>query len=385
MITFSMLPRLLECPASAALPRHETYSADAAAGNANHDRLARFGDLPDELRALLPPDPISEVKLAYDVATRRARIIGAGRGRAYGPLGPFEIAGSVDALGLEKERAVVLDWKTGALDVDPAARNHQLWGYALAASRAFGRDEALVRIVYTAQGNRVDEHAIDALELAAFADRLERLHGQVAFAIAQRRDGIEPDTVEGPWCRYCPAKQSCPSKTGLLRIIAHGGTIGQLGREMTPGQARIAYQQIVALEGIVKDARKRAERYVDENGPIDLGDGRAFGRYERKGNEKVDAAIASRAIREVCGERADDVADVALEISTSKAAIERAAASIGDRQLAKRILGRARELGGITSEVKRPVGEFSVGRNPAVMPEPFPVEDIDSLIAERSE
>jgi hypothetical protein len=360
VITASALTRIRRCPPSVVLPRVENHSEWADAGNDAHDELAVFND-DHPFAHLLPPSPRAEVKLAYDVATREGRIIGEGSGRDYGTPGPFEIVGSCDVLGVDGDRAVVLDWKTGFADVEPASSNDQLWFYALAACRALGLSSATVRIVYT-QFRRVDEYEIDALELADFATMLEGLHGKVADLRAAYRAGEPMQTREGAWCKWCASKPHCPSKVALIRQMA-GLTV--IGDAVTPETAAVAYEQVTRIEQLVKDARKRLETFVDEHGPIPLGNGRMFGRYVREGNERLSGDVAVQAISDVVGESAKEFASVAIERRTTKAAIERAAKSLGcPRGTAGKVIKRVRELGGATrSADSMPIGEYIADRD----------------------
>ena len=363
MITASALTRLRNCPTSAVLPRAENHNEWADAGHDAHEELAVFSD-DHPFAHLLPPSPRAEVKLAYDVATGAGRIIGEGGGRDYGSPGPFEIVGSTDVLGIDSGRAVVLDWKTGFADVEPAATNAQLWFYALAACRALSLSSAVIRIVYT-QSRRVDEYEIDALELADFAQSLKRLHVTVAERREARNRGEILETREGSWCKHCQSKPYCPSKTALLVQIASGGLAVIGDAVMTPGRAAGAYEQLIKIESLVKDARKRLETYVDENGPIALGGGRMFGRYVREGNERLSGDVAVKAISEVVGESAGEFASVAIERKTTKAAIERAAKQMGcARGTAGKVIKRIRELGGATNAAdSMPIGEYTAGRD----------------------
>lgn len=374
MITASALTRLRNCPSSAVLPRAENHSEWADLGHEAHEELAIFS--PDHPFAhLIPANARAEVKLAYDVATRAGRIIGEGSGRDYGSPGPFEIVGSCDVLGVEADRVIVIDWKSGFADVEPAATNAQLWFYALAACRALGRSSATIRIVYT-QTRRIDEHEIDALDLAEFATSLERLHTQVAERHAARKRGEIVDTHEGAWCKWCPARPHCPSKHALLVQVAEKGLAVLGDATMTPERARAGYEQLVLLEQLVRDARKRLEVYVDENGPIDLGGGRFFGRYVRNGNERLDGDVAVRAIAEVVGESAREFEAAAIERRTSKAAIERAAKSLGcPRGTASRVIARIRELGGTSRGADTmPLGEYMADKH-----EPAPKLDVGAV------
>lgn len=379
MITGSALPRLLNCPSSAVLPRAETASEWSGIGSDEHEELARqtlSGDLPPRLAALVPAEPRVEVKIRYNTATREAVILGDGADRNYGSAGPFDIFMSLDVLGVDGDCVIVLDWKTGHNSVESASTNGQLWAGALAACRALGKSKAIIRIVYTNQGGRCDEYEIDAIEMADFAGRLERLHVVVAERQTAHKRGEVLETHEGSWCRYCPSKPYCPSKNALLVQVAEKGLAVIGDSAITPARAASAYEQIVRVEQLVKDARKRLETYVDENGPIDLGGGRMFGRYVRDGNERLSGDVAVRAIAEVVGESAEEFSAVAIERKTTKAAIERAAKQTGaKRGTAAAVIRKIRELGGATYAADTmPLGEYLRDEN-----EPAPALDVDAI------
>lgn len=413
MLTMSALPRLLNCPSSAVLARAENASVWADAGHLDHEELAELADPEHEFAHLLGAGARSEVKVAYDVIARTGRIIGEGGGRDYGVLGPFEIAGSIDALWVEGDTVVVLDWKTGYADVDPASRNWQLWGYALAACAALGKRQARVMVVYTKTA-RVDSYEIDAFELADFAARVAALHARVPELRAAKLRGEQLDTREGSWCKHCPSKHVCPSKNALLVQVAKVGLASEVVRkfagpdgptpealtafesvaseglavisdvEMTPERARAAYEHLMRIEQLVKDAKKRLDSYVTENGPIDLGNGRAYGRYAREGDRKIDAAKAMAAIREVVGEKAKEFESVAFERKTSQAAIERACKAVaGPRGLKAKVLKRIEELGGISRPIEYPIGEAPVEKF-GEAPPTFDVDAVNQLLREAS-
>lgn len=347
--TASALARAFGCPGSFALARAEMESEWATLGHEEHEKLSDPDNLDEKLSALIPPDSMAEVKLAYDVALRTGRIIGQGSDRNYGTLAPFEIAGSCDWLGRVDNCAVIVDWKTGWNEVEPASSNAQLWFYALAAARALGCDEAIVRIVYTRIG-RVDEYTIDEIEMAGFANRMEAMFGEVA---RQQKKDI-PDTREGSWCKYCPSKVVCPTKVGMIRqFAATGDDLVQIGRApLTQQEAAEAYRKLVNVDGLVREAKQRLDKWVEENGPIDLGQGRAYGPFVKRGNEKLDARIVATAISETCGEMAQQVINDSMSWSVTKAALKRAAGSLD-----KKIIARARELGGVSAEMQRRIGE----------------------------
>jgi hypothetical protein len=365
VITASALSRLLNCPGASVLARAETVSVWADAGHDEHAELAdalAAGTLPAWIAAVVPTDARAEVALAFDVATRQGRIIGENLDRSYGDIGPFEIVGSCDVLGVDQDAVILLDYKTGFADVEPAATNAQLAFYAIAAARALNKDRAIIRIVYT-KTQRIDEADLDALDLAAFADRLERLHTRVVRDRAA--DASTISTREGPWCKHCPSKARCPSKIGLLSQVAAGGlaVIGET--ELTPERAGAAIETLLRLEQIVEEAKKRAIAYVSEVGPVDLGDGRMFGRYLKPGNRKIDAAKAEAVVRELLGPEA---AQVAIERSTSQAAIERACKMVAATErgaaskLKAQVMAALEADGAVKRDDTYPVGVFPAGK-----------------------
>ncbi len=380
MITASALTRLKNCPSSAVLPRAENHNIWSGAGHEDHERLAQWVNDRDDsaisdiveagllakLPALIPVGARPEIALGYDVALGTGRIIGENLGRAYGEPGPFEIVGSCDVFALDGDTVVIVDWKTGFADVEPTATNAQLWFYGLAAARATGRHRVILLVIYTKTG-RVDECGADALDLADFAGQLERLHHTVAARQASKNRAEILETREGSWCKHCASKHVCPSKTALLVQVATSGLAVIGDTEMTPERAAGAYEQISRIEQLVKDARARLVTYVDEQGPIDLGNGRMFGRYHRSGNKKLDGAVAARAIAEVVGESAKEFAAMAIEMSTSQAAIDRAAKQFAEKRgaakLKKAVIDRIEALGGVSQAGDSfPIGEFAKGQ-----------------------
>jgi uncharacterized protein DUF2800 len=385
MLTASALLRLLNCPGSEALSKAENASPWADAGHEEHAELAqqvRTNTLPENLARLVPAGARAELALSYDVALGVGRVIGEDIGRAYGQQGAFEVFGSADVVGVEDDAAVVIDWKTGFVEVEPASTNPQLAFGALAACRALGLSRAIVRIVYTKSGV-CDEAELDVIDLATFANTLSALHPRIAELKAARRRGEPVPTREGSWCRYCASKPYCPSKNALLVQLSGRGLSIVGDSTMTREKAADAVRQFQHVDQLVKEAKARLHAYVDENGPIDLGDGKAYGRYIEKGNERVDGPIAARAIADVVGESAREFSAIAVELSTSKAALTRAAKALGHQpKLATKVVARIRELGGITNDSpKRPIGEFTIGTKQVAPPlEQAEAEELDRLL-----
>lgn len=198
-LSASSLWRVALCPASATLPRKERAYPDAKRGHAKHAKL----------RASLPPEAIGEIAFAYDVLAERAREVGRDIGRDYGPLADSEIPGTADVLLVESDHVRVTDWKTGNPQVSahtPSPEsNLQLALLAVSAAQVFGKEKAIVELVFTRTGEAPDAEW-DAFDLAFWRARLRE--------IWQSTRGNPEPVMGDAQCWRCPvdAAGACPAK-----------------------------------------------------------------------------------------------------------------------------------------------------------------------------
>lgn len=395
MNTASGLGRIAACPGSVALAKAHLSSQYADEGNVRHADAesaaldGRLDDLPPRVRALIEPDAqlLPEVAVAYNWRTGKARMLGRGITRDY-PVDPdSEIPGTIDLLVINPSgRLVVVDYK-GHEDVGEPDQNVQVMLYGLAVARIYGANEVTLAVSYIGAGTedaRTPVVTVDCFDLAAYATKVTRI---IEAANAEIGKAI-PDVRESRHCKWCPSKPYCGAKNALLVQVASGGLAVIGDTAMTVDRAREAYREIERIEQLVKDARKRLEVYVDDNGPIDLGEGRFFGRYRRPGNEKLDGDIAIDAIRSVLpDDQADTFEATAIEYSTSKAAIERAAKEAcgpgakrgAATKLARQVVEKVRELGGVTAADTFPLGEYT-GESRGVAKDPVDIEAVDRAL-----
>jgi CRISPR/Cas system-associated exonuclease Cas4 (RecB family) len=156
-----------------------------------------------------------EQAYAYTPGADTARILDA-KARAYN-VAQNEIAGTVDAVMLDLDSAIVVDWKTGddfqRLTAD-AKDNWQLKLYALAVSRAHKVDTVKVAIVRISDEVRVTEYTLDALELDAVAEDVQKM--------VQAVRGSQP--TPGHHCIRCKAVAVCPTtsvaETAITEVAA---------------------------------------------------------------------------------------------------------------------------------------------------------------------
>lgn len=311
--TASALDRTTACPASCALPQAQTTTGDSSAGTLLHRYVeqARKGDADLALVALakaapelaeraaaidldaLPPGLESEVAFAFDARSGRAERL-AVTGRAYPSDG--RIYGTADLVGRVGDTAVVYDLKTGS--APRASDSMQLAALALMAARTSGCDEAEVgMLLLRGDGSwYLDRHRLDALDLAAVADRLGRMLDRIEAAHGVVSDGGVPDTHSGEWCRYCPAARYCPAQAALVRTVASYelDTIAERIAELTDEEAGEAWVRLALVERLA-EAAKRSLSDRARLAPIPLPGGKVLRECDwtaEKQSEVAKAALA---------------------------------------------------------------------------------------------
>ncbi len=321
--TFSAIERADACPPSVSLPQAASSSPFAARGTAIHAYLADpchdLDAVPEEHRAACAAIQLDripagvewahEVTLCYDPETDTGRELGRDLGRDYSGARPTEYVGTLDVIGLTPDAAVVYDFKSGHGSVTSAAENMQLRVGALAACRAYGRDKAIVGIVYLRDEEPVfDVAELDSLEIEITAAQLRRL---------TRKLSSEQPPTEGEWCRYCPAIAHCPPKVSLLRAAC--GEPESLSFAITPENAAKAYAAWKRADDVLGSLKKALVAFA-ESTPIDLGGGKVYG-PKASTSEKLDPLVVEAVLTKLYG---PEVARQAVELKATKASVERA-------------------------------------------------------------
>ena len=334
MISASRLRRIRRCAASGALPQVDTSSEAATTGTAVHrfledcskrGRELALADVPDEAADVcaaidldaLPVHLAHEVAYAYDVTTgavRRTR-------RGYPDLGATEIGVTVDVEGVRDDAVFVADYKTGFRQVAKPGENEQILLGALCSSRYHGKDAAHVEVIYVREGRKPwrEVAALDVFDLAAFVSVLRRIWDRYQEARAIVAAGRVPNVSEGEHCRYCPALNSCPAKAQLLRRMVDGELSTEI--ELTKGRPTARHYFIWQQMKQITDRVGAIIHAAAADEPIDLGDGRMFGKVERQGSEVIDGDKAYQAARDLHGQ---EYADAAVERKATKAGLRKA-------------------------------------------------------------
>jgi PD-(D/E)XK nuclease superfamily len=275
----------------------------------------------------------TEVPFAFDTATGTARELPSTGQRDYSACTATEIPGTVDAIALDlgEGRVVVVDLKTGKGPKRVADYRRQLLHGAVCAARAYGVERARIAIAHvTADGVRLDEEDVGAEELEEAAQSLVRDLARLPLAAP----------MPGLHCsaRYCPLRATCPATVALVAQadvdeLQHVPLRGDVEDER---QARALALGLPRLAAWIDDRRRALRAFVDARGAVRLDDGHAFGRFEEeRETPRLDVHGAREALEGVLGDRIE----FALEVKTTKAAIERAA-----RRVAADLGGRRGEL-----------------------------------------
>ena len=311
MITFSGLHRVKACPPSAILP-HSEKANDAATNQgvevhrflellttgisreaaielcaSEHRRFLSVIEV-DKLPATAAGQYAAEVAFAYNWRKGTARELGRGTSRDYSDVGPDEIPGTADVVGLTPDAVVILDYKAGPYATRRGAvgESMQLRGYALAAARAYGKERAIIgEIRIGADGAPVFETAtFGESDIQSFA--LDIQLAMVA-AIDEGKRITAGYTVEGPHCSYCPAFSSCPAKINLAVGLAHVDGEGELAAQLTPESALKARERSKAAKQVLRQVDEALDLYFRAN-PVTLPSGKVIGeKMEKTPNMKL--------------------------------------------------------------------------------------------------
>lgn len=366
--TASRLERAMNCAASCVLPVVERVGGEAQTqgkavhkfledvrnnGGGEEGRELALASVSDEYLPLcaaidlaaLPVNPeefAAEVAFAWHWVTDTARELGRGLDRDYAEALDTEFVGTADVVGVLPDAVWVGDFKPRwSPNVTPAARNYQLKFLALAACRAYGRNEAHVELIHVGpDGAWHDRAKFDAYELDLFAGELRGL----AEYVAQARAMPEVATAtEGPWCKFCPSFAACPAKRSLALALAQApDNVIQL----SPETAGAAWARLKAARQVLDRVEEVLESYARET-PFTTPDGVVVQAGERR-MEKIDGN-AARPVLERLGIKAG-------EWSVTKQAITKAAG----KGKADEVFEALRKAGAVKVTISNPIQEKRV-------------------------
>jgi hypothetical protein len=351
------------CAAAFGLPWRNDRTADSDAGTANHaDKEARIiaGDYPEALVTTFPSVEtwVAETKLAYNIATGEARILGHGNDRKYDGCDVLEMPGTCDVYGVDADgELVVVDWKLKRFT--RIQDNLQLRWYALALCRVLGKDHATI-VIFPEVG-APQRCELDALDFDAFAFELREL----ALAVNAAVQSDAPVYNVGGQCRNCPAILACPEQKKLVTLVEAGSVDTQIEMMMPLGSdegAAYAYDFVQRLQLITKRLSAAVYARAAER-PIPLANGMMLGKVVEEGNDKLDGDIVYDVIKAKHGQ---SIADAAVVRSATKKRLKEALSLAGGKgqvaSMERAVIDEVRAKGGIENKLKEAIREYPAQR-----------------------
>lgn len=294
--------KLVECPASHAMPWTRTNSAKAYGGTDKHEavgalinnRLSGASEEAQELarRLRLPLDGVTDLEaepaFVLDVAKSKVTHVGNDIGRDYSgklgrPLERYEVPMSIDLMGMKNGIPWARDLKFGIYSDIWQLRVH---GIALALmSDSLEVDVGFLFVdpsnaqvtedAYTFFFPELDEWRRDII--GATNKAIELLDTPV----------LELPTIEGSWCQYCNALPHCPSKMKLVRSFASLEGLEDEFSAMTMEQKAIVWKRWRHYSTVLERIGDTIKSSVLTE-PIVLGNGRVVRALPVKGYEYPD-------------------------------------------------------------------------------------------------
>lgn len=262
---------------------------------------------------------IAEVAFAYDVAGDSARSLKTDGHRTY-DVGADEIPGTIDALWLGEDHAIIVDWKTGSdfgNMVPHAADNWQLRLYALMVARAYRFDRVETHIVrITTEGVRTTSHTLDAMDLDVVAAEVQSLVEDIPTS----------KPAPGLHCRRCRVVASCPTTATATDALA---PVQPVAIEIkTPEQASAALVRLRQVQAACEQIEALLKAYAINNDGIALPGGK---KWVKTTVDRESISLTGQDMAMGVGIICEAGAESALEskTTTSKAAIERALKASG--------------------------------------------------------
>lgn len=279
-----------------------------------------------------------EVAFAYNVARDTARRINV-TGRQY-EVDAGEIAGTIDALALNEEHAIVVDWKTstgyGFHGLADAADNWQLKAYALMVARTHGLQSVKILVVrITPDWVQVSEATLDALDLDAIASTIATRVAAISTSVPQ----------PGSHCQRCRAVSACPTtQTATEAIVAAPADSTLI---TSPDQASALLVRLRQVQAACEQMESMLKAYAANQGEagIPLGNGKRWVKTSVE-RESINLNGPENALGIAAISMAGAESAIETKLNVSKAAIERIFKTQGlkGKELRDKIEGLMSEL-----------------------------------------
>lgn len=334
----SQLPIASKCRGAWRLPSHGSQASQL--GTAFHEaaRAKVMGQNVDyasiATRYALTPEDVTSIRMGIaGIALNipKDAIVISDDVKLAMPDGKLE--GTPDLAVYHNGVATIVDWKSGWGNVDGPLANNQMIGYGILFLQFLEEKKLHVSdvdfVIALPRLKIVKSARVPAGEVRARYEDIRRI-------IAESEDPKAEYTV-GVWCASCYKTMACPAFSGeVIRFTTLA--LPDSPKDMATILAK-ALPIAKAAATVIRKIETAAKAYVDANGPLDLGDGKVYGR-EVVSRKEVDAGKAYGVLAETLGDKAWE----AYTASASK--IKEIAASI-KRGLSGEVMTRLEEAGAI--------------------------------------
>lgn len=182
-----------------------------------------------------------------------------------------KLEGTMD-LGIYANRiATIVDWKSGWGDVEDPETNNQIIGYAI----------QLLELL-EAEGLPVDrfnlmlvQPKLNQVKVATTTpDKLKARAVDIERVIDEAEAG-NCEFTTGPWCASCFKNMNCPAFAGQVQALAAFVSPEVAGAGVEAALVRLL-PVAKAVGPVVAKIEALAKAWVDQNGPLGLGDGQFY-------------------------------------------------------------------------------------------------------------
>lgn len=267
----SAMNRLALCPGSWSLSRHaprQPTSADAESGNRIHKALETGNPehckADDEFEAFKICLRLEE-KLIADTIGSASETVRETRMKSQA----LRVSGKADAIHVNGDTALVLDYKTGRGDVEDANKNLQLRTLAALRFMNFGTSQIYVAIVQPWVSPQVSVAKYDWRDLNRAVDEVDAI-----LKAARAEDAPRIPSEEA--CKYCPSKVICKEASQVLLEIAEPSENSPTEfidcvhvAALTSQNLGLLLKRAKLAESIIEAARDEAKRRLENGEQVD--------------------------------------------------------------------------------------------------------------------
>lgn len=196
------------------------------------------------------------------------------------------VFGSCDLLGRIGDRAIVLDWKFGDGVMVDVEENEQLMFYVAAGMRT---EELAWVFKDVTEVECVIVQPPFVKRWVTTPSRIKTFEAQLKLAVRDAARAEAP-MASGEWCRWCPAKPTCPVVTGEVKRALRAAVKQLNAQEIGEWLAKADF-----LEDWIKDLREQALTMLNEGTSLP-GYKLVAKRATRKWEDESKAAAALQAL-----------------------------------------------------------------------------------------